>query len=234
MPIIINGGSRRAGGWWAQHLENGEKNETVKLAEVVGLSGTTASELFREMYAMARGSESKAANYFYQANINPRDDEHLTPQQRHEAKETLLKNLGLEGQPHFVYEHEKKGRLHIHVVAFRIDLETQRAIPDSLTAVIHEQTSRELEIKFDLECGKSILVKDRDFERPDRRPKKYESFRSMDSGIDPETVKADARTAREHADNGSSFGRRSKPRGNTFSRRATGAISSSSTGRRRP
>ena len=205
MPIIINGGSRRAGGWWAKHLENGEKNEKVSLVEVVGLNGTTATELFREMYAMSRGSESKATNYFYQANINPRDDERLTPQQRHEAKETLLKNLGLEGQPHFVYEHEKKGRLHIHVVAFRIDLETQRAIPDSLTAVIHERTSRELEIKFDLERGKSILVKDRDFDRPDRRAKKRETFRATETGIDPEKVKADARQHWQSADNGKSF-----------------------------
>ena len=203
MPIIINGGSRRAGGWWAKHLENGEKNEQVKLVEVVGLNGTAATELFREMYALSRGS--KATNYFYQANINPRGDEHLTPEQRHEAKETLLKNLGLSGQPHFVYEHEKNGRGHIHVIAFRIDLEKQRAISDSLTAVIHERTSRALEIKFDLERGKSILVKDRDFERPDRRPKKYESFRSMDSGIDPEKVKADARQHWHSADNGKSF-----------------------------
>ena len=167
MPIIINGGSRRAGGWWANHLENGEKNEKVTLVEVVGLSGTTATELFREMYAMSRGG--KATNYFYQANINPREDEHLTPEKRHEAKELLLKNLGLSGQPHFVYEHEKNGRLHMHVIAFRIDLENQRAISDSLTAAIHERTSRELEIKFDLERGKSILVPDRDFERPERR-----------------------------------------------------------------
>src|SRR5271166_1747705 len=205
MPIIINGGSRRAGGWWANHLENGEKNEKVTLVEVVGLSGTTATELFREMYALSRGSDSKATNYFYQANINPRGDEHLTPEQRHEAKELLLKNLGLSGQPHFVYEHEKNGRLHMHVIAFRIDLENQRAISDSLTAAIHERTSRELEIKFDLERGKSILVPDRDFERPERRPKKYESFRAAETGIDPATVKADARQHWHSADSGKSF-----------------------------
>ena len=148
---------------------------------------------------------ARAENYFYQANVNPRDHEHLTPAQRHEAKELLLENLGLTGQPHFVVEHEKAGRVHFHVIAFRIDMERGRAISDSLTAQIHERTSRELEIRFDLERGKSILVPDRDFERPERGAKKYEIFRGAESGIDPETVKADARLAWERADSGVAF-----------------------------
>jgi hypothetical protein len=203
MPIIINGGSRRAGGWWAQHLENGEKNEEVKLVEVVGLSGATTTDLFREMYTLSRGG--KATNYFYQYNINPRDDEHLTDIQWQEAHATTRENLGLDGQPCFRVRHTKNGRTHEHGIVLRIDLESQRAISDSLTAVIHERTSRELEIKFDLERGRSILVPDRDFERPDRRPKKYESFRGAETGIDPATVKADARQHWQRSDNGHSF-----------------------------
>ena len=41
--MIINGGSRRAGGWWANHLENAEKNERVTLAEIVGLDAADNS-----------------------------------------------------------------------------------------------------------------------------------------------------------------------------------------------
>ena len=100
--------------------------------------------------ALAQGT--KCQNYFYQANINPRADEHLTPAQWREAVETLGRNLGLEGQPYFVIEHEKEGRTHRHVVWSRIDQEKQVAISDSLTARIHEQTSRQLEVKFDLEA----------------------------------------------------------------------------------
>ena len=47
--MIINGGSRRAGGWWAKHLENGEKNERVAVVEIVGLSAATIPDAFREM-----------------------------------------------------------------------------------------------------------------------------------------------------------------------------------------
>ena len=203
--MIINGGSRSAGGWWSKHLGNTKDNERVTLTEVVGLDAATIPDLFHEMEILARSSGSKATNYFYQVNINPRDHEFLTPDQRHEAKELLLKNLGLSGQPHFVVEHEKEGRVHFHVLALRIDMERGRAIPDSLTAAIHERTSRQLEVMFDLERGKSILTPDRAFERPERDPKKFEIFRGNETGIYPQTVATDARQARAHADNGHSF-----------------------------
>ena len=150
MPININGGSRRAGGWWAKHLMKAT-NERVEVVEIVGLNATTLPDAFREMYAVSRGT--KCDNYFYQANINPRADEHLTPEQWQKAVDALERNLGLTGQPRFVVEHEKEGRTHRHVVWSRVDAEQMRAIPDSLTAAIHERTSRELEISFDLERG---------------------------------------------------------------------------------
>jgi MobA/VirD2-like, nuclease domain len=203
MPIIIEGGSRSAGWWWARHLEDVEKNERAELVSNNGLSAETVPELFREMHGMAMGS--KAKNYFYQANINPRADEHLTAAQRREAVATLGRNLGLEGQPHFVIEHEKAGRVHQHVVWLRVNLDTMKAIPDSLTAQIHERTSRELEIRFDLERGQSILVPNRDFARPERLAKKHERFRGAQSGIDTRAISAELKALRERSDSGQSF-----------------------------
>ena len=117
----------------------------------------------------------------------------------------MERNLGLTGQPRFVVQHEKEGRVHQHVVWSRIDAENGVAISDSLTAPIHERTSRELEITFDLERGKSVLVPDRDFDRPDRRPKKWETFRGAETGIDPKAMKAELTAIRQHCDNGTSF-----------------------------
>lgn len=202
MPIIINGGSYSDGGWWSKHLQKAETNERVEIIGFSHLSAETVPNAFREMQALAAGTRCK--NYFYQANINPRADEHLTAAQRDEAVDRLERNLGLTGQPRFVVEHQKEGRTHWHVVWSRIDVERQRAISDSLTAAIHERTSRELEIRFDLERGRSVLTPNRDEQR-ERRPKKPETFRAADTGIDPETVKADARAARQQADNGQSF-----------------------------
>lgn len=216
MPIIINGGSNRAGGWWGKHLQNGEKNERVQVMEFVGLTAETVQSAFREMEGIAAGT--KCRNYFYQANINPREDERLTPAQWREAIDTLEKNLGLAGQPRFVIEHEKKGRVHRHVIWSRIDADRMVAISDSLTAAIHESTSRELEIKFDLERGVSILTPNRDFERPDRRPKKNETFRTLETGIDPETVKRELRSLWERADSGQSFKAALENEGNVLAR----------------
>jgi hypothetical protein len=203
MPIIINGGSRRAGGWWAKHLTNKEQNERVEVIEMRGLAAETVSGAFKEMEALAIGT--KCENYFYQANINPRADEHLTPAQWIEAVDTLERNLGLSGQPRFVIEHEKNGRTHYHVVWSRIDVDRQRAISDSLTAPIHERTSRELEIAFGLERGRSILVAGREFERPERGPKKWERFRGERHGIDPEQITAELTGLWQNSDSGQSF-----------------------------
>ena len=203
MPININGGSRSAGGWWSAHLQNGEKNERVEVIEFVGLSANNIPDAFREMKALSLAT--RCTNYFYQANINPREDEHLTPAQRLEAVNALEKNLGLTGQPRFVVEHEKKGRIHTHIVWSRIDTGRGVAISDSLTAQIHERTSRELEITFGLERGRSILVPDREFERPARRPKKAEMFRGEQTGIDPVRLANEVKALRERSDNGQSF-----------------------------
>ena len=55
--MIIEGGSRSAGWWWAGHLMNGEKNERVELVEIVDLSADNITDAFREMYNLARGSK---------------------------------------------------------------------------------------------------------------------------------------------------------------------------------
>jgi hypothetical protein len=203
VPIIINGGSRRDGDWWSKHLGNEEDNEQAQVIEYRGLTATSMRDAFYEMEALSAGTNCD--NYFYQANINPRPDEVLTPQQWREAVDTLERNLGLTDCPRFVVRHEKDGRVHQHVVWSRIDAERGVAISDSLTARIHEQTSRELEIKFDLQRGTSILVPNRDFERPERGPKKWETFRGAKSGIDPKEMKAELEAIRQRCDSGASF-----------------------------
>jgi hypothetical protein len=207
--VNINSKSCCNAGFWAKHLQKTDTNEQVQIIGFYDLSAETIEAAFAEMRAMAKPSKN-TKNYFSQYNINPRGDEHLTEAQWEEAHALHRKNHGLDHLPYFRVRHIKRDelgnlRVHEHGIALRVDPETGRAISDSLTAPINERTSRELEIRFDLERGHSVLTADREEPRPPRGPKKQESFRSERSGIDPETVKADARAARQASDNGQSF-----------------------------
>ena len=152
---------------------------------------------------MASGTRCK--NFFYHANINPRYGETLTPEQWEQAADALERNLGLTGHARFVVEHDKDGRVHQHIIWCRIDPDTMTAVSDSFTARDHERTSRELEQAFGLEPVESVLVANREKERPERRPKNWETFRGHGSGIDPGAVKEEVTGLWNTADSGSAF-----------------------------
>jgi hypothetical protein len=201
--MIISGGSRCNWRFFGKHLTNERDNGYVRVAEMRGLISDTVPEALREMDTIASGTRCK--NTFYHANINPRPGEHLTEEQWEQAVDTLERNLGLTGHARFVVEHEKEGRVHRHVIWSRIDVNTMTAVSDSFTARQHELTSRELEQAFGLEPVESVLIADRDHERPDRRPKNWETFRGHSSGITPAEVTEEVTALWNSADSGSAF-----------------------------
>jgi len=186
--MIINGGSRKDGAFFAKHLTNGEKNERVTLCEIRNLAAVTVPDALREMQAVAMGTLCE--NYFYHANINPRIEEQLTVQQWQTAADRLEHNLGLKGQARFVVEHQKEGRTHRHVLWSRIDVSSMRAIVMMNDYEKHQATARELEQLFGLDGVSSVLGGTRaSGPRPARRAKTWESFRGHESGIDPFEMK---------------------------------------------
>lgn len=201
--MIINGGSRSNWRFFSKHLTKAEENERVVVTEIRGLAAEDVTEAFREMDALASGTRTK--NFFYHANINPRDDETLTPEQWERAIDELEANLGLEGQSRFVVEHQKEGRTHRHVIWSRIDPDTLTAISDSNNYRKHEQTSRALEAAFGLEPVQGVHDRGQDIERPDRRPDNWETFRGAQSGIDPDAVKSELSDLWQRADSGQAF-----------------------------
>jgi hypothetical protein len=201
--MIISGGSRSNWRFFSKHLLKAEDNERVSVTDMRGLLADDVPEAFREMDAVASGTRCK--NFFYHANINPREGETLTPEQWQQAVDTLERNLGLEGHARFVVEHEKNGRTHCHVVWSRVDPDRMKAVSDSFTAPIHERTSRELEQAFGLQPVESVLTKDREAERPERGLKNWETYRGHTSGIDPQQVKAEVTALWNASDSGASF-----------------------------
>jgi hypothetical protein len=182
--MIINGGSRRNGAFFAKHLTNGDNNERVTLCEMRNLAATNIPDAFREMEAVAMGTLCE--NYFYHANINPTENEVLTSEQWTIAVDTLERHLALDGHARFVVEHQKKGRTHRHVIWLRVSVSTMRAAVMADDFAKHQAASRELEEAFGLKPVESVLGPGRsENPRPARRPKTWETFRGQKSGIDP-------------------------------------------------
>jgi len=201
--MIIKGGSKQNRRFFARHLLNRRDNDRVRVVEFKGFAHENVDEAFRDMEAYAKDTRCK--NYFYHAAMNPREEERLTDEQWQRAVDTLERHLGLEGQARVVFEHEKEGRVHRHVVWSRIDLDTMTARGDSLTYRKHEAAAREIEKDCGLKPVESVLVKRRDTERPERRSKDFEGFRAVRTGLKPEQVKAEVTALWERTDSGSAF-----------------------------
>ena len=205
--MIINGGARKNGAFFAKHLTNGEQNERVTLCEMRSLAAENVADAFREMAAVAMGT--LCTNYFYHANINPRDHEELTAEQWKEAVDTLERNLGLEGHARFVVEHHKEGRTHRHIIWSRIDVRGMRAAIMTDDYAKHQATARELEHAFQLKAVESVSGRTRaSGPRPSRRPKTWESFRGQGSGIDPFAMKQTVTRLYHASRNGAEFAAR--------------------------
>jgi hypothetical protein len=185
-------------GFWSKHLLNDEKNERVEVKEIAGLLAQDLPSALREMQGVAAGSRSHG-NFMYQANINPRDDEHLTPEQWMEAVDTLEKNLGLEGHQRVAVEHEKNGRQHYHVIWNRVDVDTMRVVDMGGNYPTHERTARELELRFGLTLTPSS---DREHQPAWEL---WEARAAERSGIQPKDIKAELTDIWQRTDNGQAF-----------------------------
>jgi Relaxase/Mobilisation nuclease domain len=202
--VIISGRSRSNWRFFATHLTRADTNERVAITEMRGVLSDNVLDAFREMHAVAGGTNCK--NFFYHANLNPRADEQLSPEQWHEAVDLLERHLELKGHARFVVQHEKNGRTHEHVIWLRIDPDTMTAVSDSHNYRRHELAAREIEQAFGLAPVESALTRDKGTEaRGERGPENWETFRGFESGIDPRLVKAEITALWQSADSGLAF-----------------------------
>ncbi|MBS0167058.1 MAG: relaxase/mobilization nuclease domain-containing protein [Nitrospira sp.] len=197
--MIVKGGSRRAGGFFAKHLMNAEDNERVEVKEMRGFVSEDVKGAFQEIDIIAAGT--RVQNPFYHASINPRADEHLTQEEWNTAVDTLEKNLGLEGHARFQIEHVKEGREHRHIIWNRLD-ENLKLTSDSFTYQAHDKTRRELEQLFEHE-------RTPDTPQPSQRKShefaEWEQFRGSQTGITPQDVKGEITALYHASDSGAAF-----------------------------
>jgi hypothetical protein len=206
--MIIKGNPAGSVAFWSSHLLRDDTNERAEVKEISGLLAEDLPTALREMEAIASGSRSHG-NFMYQANISPRENEHLTPKQWKEAIDTLEKNLGLEGHQRIVVEHEKEGRTHRHVVWNRVDVENLRVADMGGNWRIHTTTARQLEVRFDHTPTPT------NFHQLDRKQgaELWEARAADRSGLDPAAIKAELSQLWRMADNGKAFAAAVEERG---------------------
>lgn len=216
--MIINGASRSNGAFFSRHLMRADENEHVTVREMRGFAyAEDVPTAFQEMRDLAGGTRCK--NFFYHANINTRADEHLTPEQWAQAVDTLEGALQLDGQPRFIVEHEKEGRIHRHVIWSRIDPDSMTAISDSHNYRTHELVATQLEEAFGHEATARALTRDKEATpRPEPNVKDWESFRAAESKIDPKAMKAELTELWQHSDSGPAFAAALEERGYILAR----------------
>ena len=114
--MIVRGKSRGWGGQLGNYLEAQGENETVTPLEV---RGTAAQDVRRAVLEMSMRCEltKRGKLGLYHAQIAPAyGEDNLSPEQWKEAADQLEKALGLTGQPRVIVLHEKKGKVHGHLV----------------------------------------------------------------------------------------------------------------------
>jgi Relaxase/Mobilisation nuclease domain len=205
--VNVNGSSNRCIWWWENHLQS-DVNEKVELVQSYGLRGQTIREMLKEMEALAAGTDCK--NFFYQININMAPGEHLTKEQQDRARVIAEKAHGLEGQPFFEVRHTKIARAghiheHPHYIYLRVNLETGKTISDSFDAPKNHAIAREIEREFGLQKVIGPYDREPGTPRPKRAPKRWESYRARQSGLDIENIEAEVTELRQESQNGREF-----------------------------
>lgn len=206
--MVIKGGARGGAADLAKHLQRTDTNERAELVEVRGVAAEDLRGALGEMEAVGYGTRSKRP--LYHASINTDPGEQMTEAQWTRAIDALEKNMGLEGQPRVVVEHEKEGREHRHVVWSRIDLEHMTAISDSHNFRRHEEVARMLEQEFGHKHvqGAHIGREGQDGERvprPERTPSHAEMQQAERTGLTPKEAKEQITELWQRTDSGQAF-----------------------------
>ncbi|MBL4795985.1 MAG: relaxase/mobilization nuclease domain-containing protein [Oleispira sp.] len=204
--MIINGSSRSNGlqlGGYLLDLFGRDKNENIEVLEVAHPEKHLV-EALKQMQEIT-GSGQRGQKGLYHAQISPAigEDLELSPAQWIRAADVLEQQMGLEGQARALVTHEKNGRIHLHAVWQRYDLDQGKLLSDSWDYIKHEKASRQLEEEFGHEPVPSPhLDKEKRSENSYEHGDKMQDERSK---IDRVTLKQELTAAYQESDNGKAF-----------------------------
>lgn len=179
--MIIKGKSRKNACQAGRYLLKKGVNDRVEMIEIKGVVAVYVRGAMQEIDALAKGTRCEKP--IYHGSINIKKEESLTQKQWKQAVNLLEKYLGFEGHQRVVVEHEKRGRVHWHIIWNRINPYTMKAVHMSKNFMNHEKTARLLEKEFNLEKVIGVHVLEMDEKPAGRGPTKYEITESGKTGV---------------------------------------------------
>jgi hypothetical protein len=141
--MIISGKARQNGTQLGRYLTAQGANENVTVLEVRGTASRDPARAVQEMSLRAELTQ-KGVKGLYHAHIAPAYGEDvMTPEQWQHAADVLEKELGFDAQNRIIVLHDKKGKLHAHIVWQRE--KDGRLLSDSHSYKAHDRARATLE-----------------------------------------------------------------------------------------
>ena len=133
----------------AMHLL-AKENEAVELLEVRGVVATELPAALEEMRTITLGTRARRGLYHASMSLDRDEAPTMGRTRWHQAVDELERRLGMSGHQRAVIRHVKRGREHVHVVWCRVQPVTMKLARDSQNYRRHEECSRALETKWNL------------------------------------------------------------------------------------
>ena len=152
--MILHGNQRGGAKDLALHLLKDE-NDHVEIHELRGFVSDDLVSAFREIYAVARGTQAK--QFLFSCSFNPPKGEAVSTKDFEEARTRVEEKLCLDNQPRAIVFHEKQGRRHCHVVWSRIDAREMKAIQLSFTKRKLKEIARDLYLEHGWKMPRGLM-----------------------------------------------------------------------------
>lgn len=147
---MIRGKCRGNGSQLADYLLKPANNDNVRVFDIRGTS--QSGDLKKSLLEMSLTSElTKTNRGLYHVQICPAygDDRQMTHDDWIKAAEILEEERGFQGQKRVMVLHEKKGRVHMHVVYERYDHEKGIMKSDKFSRLAQNRARIRMEIELD-------------------------------------------------------------------------------------
>lgn len=149
--MVIRGNTRGNGSQLGQYLLTMKDNDHIQILEVAGRHYASEGYLHDVIFGMQLNSElTKSVKGLYHAQINPSENESktMTPEDWVKAADILEKELGFDNQTRILVLHEKKGRIHAHVVWDRYDVSLGKMKQVDFSRLAQDRARKTMETTF--------------------------------------------------------------------------------------